>query len=62
MNPMRFHISCPDCGFPDEVQANEFDCPRCGAHFSQEDFNAELHEKAMAQYPRIAKADLSQEE
>lgn len=69
MNPMRWNECCPDCGFViDEYESNmvraggAFDCPRCKAHYTKEDFRHEMHEKHMAQHHNHAKADLSQEE
>lgn len=70
MNPMRFNVSCPDCGqviherdwLKSFDQAENFTCIRCGAHYSKDDFNNELYEKHMAQHHNHAKADLTQEE
>lgn len=67
MNPFIVNDSCPDCGFvPDnltqKINADRpFDCPRCGAHYSREDYHHEMHEKFMAQKHNHATADLSQE-
>ncbi len=70
MNPMRFNTSCPDCGYvEDELEKRKrrlrqkgFDCPRCGAHYTEEDFLNHLNEKRQAQYHNHAKADLTDEE
>lgn len=73
MNPMRWHISCPDCGFVEsEIESQKryvktkgagyFDCPRCGAHYAADDFHDELDAKHMAQHHNHAKADLTSEE
>ncbi|GEM_PF-4753494 len=50
---MRTHIACPDCGqiideenaprmksveFGVKLEARHFDCPRCGVHYTAEDF------------------------
>lgn len=51
---MRRRLSCPDCGktetryeeFFEMIEAkNCFDCPHCGAHYTEEDFWHEYHEK-----------------
>lgn len=68
MNPLRCHASCPDCGLVladfNKVNAagHPFDCPRCAAHYPHEDFWNEQEQKRMAQYPKLARADLSGEE
>lgn len=73
MNPMRWHISCPDCGYIETEEQSQrrhvlnggsgaFDCPRCGAHYSAEDFETEMEQKHMGQHHNHAKADLSGEE
>jgi len=67
MNPFIVNDSCPDCGFVPEKyvqmvnESKPFDCPRCGAHYSREDFHKECREKFMAQKHNHAKADLTQE-
>lgn len=70
-NPLKWRVSCPDCGYivTDEdyrkrlVDGHEgFDCPRCAAHYSAEDFHEELRQKHMAMHHNLAQADLSQEE
>lgn len=46
---MRAHCSCPDCGMILDAdnwsqafdKASNFDCPRCKAHYSAQDFEAE---------------------
>lgn len=67
MNPIRIHISCPDCGWLNDSWLNEpsdvpFDCKRCGTHYSVQDFYEEHQQKLMAQKHNTAKADLSGEE
>ena len=73
MNPMRFNVSCPDCGFVEtEHEAKlryvatkgngSWDCPRCKCHYSGEDFDEHMNEKHMAQHHNHAKADLTNEE
>ena len=46
---MRNHYSCPDCGiiipFPDCEKITNFDCERCGAHYSEQDFTQFQMEK-----------------
>jgi DNA-directed RNA polymerase subunit M/transcription elongation factor TFIIS len=66
---MRWRESCPDCGFiltekeeHELKRKNAFDCPRCQAHYTAEDFLAELEQKHMAQHHNHAKADLTNEE
>ena len=67
-NPMRMRMSCPDCGFImdedswPEVRKAGFDCPRCEAHYSEEDFHHEHSEKLLAMHHNRATADLTQEE
>lgn len=65
-NPMRLRASCPTCGWIDArwdtSPKTAFDCERCGAHFSAEDFFRELDEKRMALRHNTALADLSGEE
>ena len=68
-NPLRWRESCPDCGFINTEFEGErlergkgFTCPRCGVHYSAEDFHEEMEAKHQAQYHNHAKADLSQEE
>ena len=49
----RNREACPDCGFiPDEIQLEVrfkaglgFDCARCGAHYSEQDFNDSNRDK-----------------
>lgn len=68
-NPLRWRESCPECGFIlTDIEAQQvegrgaFDCPRCQAHYTSEDFARETNEKHMAQHHRHAEADLSGEE
>lgn len=70
-NPLRWRICCPDCGWiPEdrflaeqfELGTKPFDCGRCGAHYSADDFALEMDAKHQAQHHNHAKADLSQEE
>ena len=68
-NPLRWHESCPDCGFiltdieSAMLEARKtFDCPRCSAHYALDDLMHETNEKHMAQHHNHALADLSGEE
>lgn len=70
-NPLRVRISCPDCGWVSEMDGEKdkvnkdqtaFDCPRCGAHYSHEDFWAEHEQKVQAMHHNHAQADLTNEE
>jgi len=49
---MRNYVSCPECGFILTALENNgleggipFDCPRCQAHYTHDDFWGEQHEK-----------------
>lgn len=68
MNPFIVNSTCPDCGYVPDLMTQQtmdkkpFDCPRCGVHYSLEDYLHEMHEKFMAQKHNHATADLSNED
>ena len=78
LNPIRSRCSCPECGWFDPVddfsglqESHDehgnvlgiwFDCPRCQAHYSSDDYWELHHGKEQARNHKRAKADLSDEE